>query len=169
MLMYPTLMEAAGAPLSEHALSILLGSYAEFGGLNGTLGGIGVIGTTAARAPPETWAHATEGTMNQGVLDTNMRKSKENIKDWKLLKRYADDGSELAAYKEAVLSRHEAEDERRVKVEELKAVCEKPTRTKQTMLTYQLDDTRGQIGLAYVEKQGRIAEQKVNLGRHRDF
>jgi hypothetical protein len=51
----------------------------------------------------------------------------------------------------------------------LKAACKCPTRTKQTMLTYQPDETHRQIGLAYVEKQRRIAEQKMNLGRYRGF
>jgi hypothetical protein len=95
-----TVLERAESPFSEHAWSILSGSYAELGGLNGTLGGIGGIATTLARAPPETWSYATEGTMDQGVLDTNMKKSEEDVEDWKLRKRYADDGSELAACEE---------------------------------------------------------------------
>jgi hypothetical protein len=48
--------------------------------------------------------------MNQGGLDSNMKKSKENVEDWKLLKRYANDGSALAACEEAVHLRDEAED-----------------------------------------------------------
>jgi hypothetical protein len=113
-------LEAADAPFSEHAWSILTGSYVEFGDLNGTLGGNGGMGATAAKVPPETWAYAMEGTMNQGVLNPNMKKTKDSIEDWNLLKRYADDGSELAAYEEAVVSKDEAGEECRDKAEELR-------------------------------------------------
>jgi hypothetical protein len=60
-----------------------------------------------------------------------MKKTKENIEDLKLLKKYAVDGSELEAYKEAVAKRDEAEAECRDRVEDLKTACKCPTQAKQ--------------------------------------
>jgi hypothetical protein len=43
-------LERADVPFSEHAWSILSGSYTEFEGLNGALGGIGGIGSCKSPA-----------------------------------------------------------------------------------------------------------------------
>jgi hypothetical protein len=141
-------LDAADAPFFEHTWSILTGSYVEFGDLNGTLGGNGGIGATAAKASQEAWAYAMEGTMNQGVLDPNMKKSKENIEDWKLLRKYAVDGSELAAYEEAVVTRDEAKEECRDKAEYLTAACKRPTQVKSNAnVSTRQDPRRNQFGV----------------------
>jgi hypothetical protein len=63
-------LEAADAPFSEHAWSILTGSYVEFGGLNGTLGGNAGTATTAGKASPDAWAQDRLKSANLGsILD----------------------------------------------------------------------------------------------------
>lgn len=96
----------------EHAISILTGSYVEYGGMNVKVGGdLGMLGI-ARNATNETWHNGMRALYAQDVFPQQVKAMKEDLAHLELWDKYKNEGSELrelaAAQAELVKAEEEA-------------------------------------------------------------
>ncbi|KAE9376237.1 hypothetical protein N431DRAFT_529050 [Stipitochalara longipes BDJ] len=89
--------EAEDAQIMEHGLSILAGSYTEFGGLNGTLGGeAGMLTRARTGAKSDTWMNGLRALAEQDVYMRSVTTLQARLQYDRLWGKYLEEGSEFA-------------------------------------------------------------------------
>lgn len=149
-------LEPEDATYGEHTCSLMTGSYAMWGGLNGSTGGTGNILTNLRKLNSDApWVNAFESTILQNVFLANVARLEEQVGIDAFYEKYQEPGSEKADLKEALIAAKAARAELKKAYKEGAIVMASWLKMKEAELTALIqkwEDKEKLVGLDHIMK-----------------